>query len=42
MDQILLFIIFIGLILYHQDAIHPMDLTGERFIISMGLDPELL
>ena len=27
---------------YHRDAIHPIEFTGERFIISMGLDPELL
>lgn len=27
---------------YHRDAIHPIEFTGERFLISMGLDPELL
>lgn len=27
---------------YHQDAIHPIEFTGIKFIISMGLDPELL
>nr|QHD18625.1 photosystem II protein M [Sinopora hongkongensis] len=27
---------------YHQDAIHAIEFTGERLIISMGLDPELL
>lgn len=32
---------------YHRDAIHPIEFTGERFIISLfilkgGLDPELL
>lgn len=27
---------------YHRDAIHPIEFTGERFIISMGFDPELL
>lgn len=27
---------------YHQDAIHPIEFTGVKFIISMGLDPELL
>lgn len=32
----------IDLIQYHRDAIHPIEFTGERFIISMGLDPELL
>nr|YP_010172194.1 photosystem II protein M [Trapa kozhevnikoviorum]QSF20384.1 photosystem II protein M [Trapa kozhevnikoviorum] len=24
------------------DLIHPIESTGERFIISMGLNPELL
>lgn len=32
----------INLIRYHQDAIHPIEFTGVKFIISMGLDPELL
>ena len=27
---------------YHRGVIHPIELTGERFIISMGLNPELL
>lgn len=27
---------------YHRNVIHPIEFTGERFIISMGLDPELL
>lgn len=27
---------------YHQDVIHPIEFTSERFIISMGLTPELL
>ena len=27
---------------YHQDAIHPIEFTGIKFLISMGLDPELL
>ena len=27
---------------YHRDVIHPVEFTGERFIISMGLTPELL
>ena len=29
---------------YHQDAIHPIEftVTGIKFLISMGLDPELL
>lgn len=27
---------------YHQDGIHPIEFIGERFIIFMGLDPELL
>ncbi len=27
---------------YHRDVIHPIEFTGERFIISMGLNPELL
>lgn len=26
---------------YHRDIIHPIEFTGERFIISMGLTPEL-
>ena len=26
---------------YHRDVIHPIEFTGERFIISMGLTPEL-
>ena len=32
----------IDLIQYHQDAIHPIESTRVKFIISMGLDPELL
>lgn len=34
----------IDLILYHQNAIHPIEfrVTGIKFLISMGLDPELL
>nr|WGM65844.1 photosystem II protein M [Cocos nucifera] len=27
---------------YHQNSIHPIELTGVKFLISMGLDPELL
>lgn len=27
---------------YHQGVIHPIEFTDERFIISMGLNPELL
>lgn len=27
---------------YHRDVIHPIEFTREKFIISMGLDPELL
>lgn len=27
---------------YHQGVIHPIEFTGEKFIISMGLNPELL
>nr|YP_010294065.1 photosystem II protein M [Sparganium confertum]ULQ67714.1 photosystem II protein M [Sparganium confertum] len=27
---------------YHPDAIHSIELTGIKFIISMGLHPELL
>ena len=27
---------------YHRDVMHPIEFTGERFIISMGLTPELL
>lgn len=27
---------------YHRGVIHPLELTGERFIISMGLNPELV
>nr|UXR12626.1 photosystem II protein M [Liquidambar formosana]WBR74248.1 photosystem II protein M [Liquidambar chinensis]WBR74683.1 photosystem II protein M [Liquidambar acalycina] len=27
---------------YHRNVIHPIEFTGERFIISMGLNPELL
>jgi hypothetical protein len=26
---------------YHRDGIHPIEFRGERFIISMGLNPEL-
>lgn len=37
-----IFIHDIGPIQYHRDSIHPTEFTGERFIISMGLDPELL
>nr|QUO99388.1 photosystem II protein M [Lindera praecox] len=32
----------IDTIKYHQDTIYPIKFTGERLIISMGLDPELL
>ena len=32
----------IDTIKYHQDTIYPIEFTGERLIISMGLDPELL
>ena len=31
----------IDLIRYHIDGIHPIEFTGERFIISMGLNPRL-
>lgn len=27
---------------YRRDIIHPIEFTGERFISSMGLNPELL
>nr|YP_010856118.1 photosystem II protein M [Phoenix acaulis]YP_010856203.1 photosystem II protein M [Phoenix loureiroi]YP_010856288.1 photosystem II protein M [Phoenix pusilla]WGM67644.1 photosystem II protein M [Phoenix acaulis]WGM67814.1 photosystem II protein M [Phoenix loureiroi]WGM67899.1 photosystem II protein M [Phoenix pusilla]WGM67984.1 photosystem II protein M [Phoenix pusilla] len=27
---------------YHQNSIHPVELTRVKFLISMGLDPELL
>ena len=27
---------------YHRDVIHPIEFTGEIWIISMGLNPELL
>ena len=27
---------------YHRDVIHPIEFTSERFLISMGLTPELL
>lgn len=27
---------------YHRDGIHPVEFPSERFIISMGLTPELL
>lgn len=27
---------------YPRDVIHPVEFTSERFIISMGLTPELL
>ena len=27
---------------YHRDRIHPIEFRSERFIISMGLNPELL
>lgn len=27
---------------YHRYVIHPIEFTGENFIISMGLNPELL
>ena len=27
---------------YHRDVIHPIEFTSERFIIYMGLTPELL
>jgi hypothetical protein len=27
---------------YHRNVIHPIEFTNERFIISMGLNPELL
>lgn len=40
-DQILLFN-NIDLIQYHQNAILPIEFIGVKFIISMGLDPELL
>lgn len=32
----------IDLIQYHQNLIDPIEFTSERFIISMGLNPELL
>ena len=32
----------IDTIRYHRDVIHPIEFTSERFIISMGLTPELL
>jgi hypothetical protein len=42
--QILLFMILINLIQYHQDGIHPIEFqfTGKILIISMGLNPELM
>lgn len=27
---------------YHRDGIHPIEFRGERFSISMGLNPEFL
>ena len=27
---------------YHRDVIYTIEFTDERFIISMGLNPELL
>nr|YP_010447026.1 photosystem II protein M [Vasconcellea carvalhoae]UTM91835.1 photosystem II protein M [Vasconcellea carvalhoae] len=27
---------------YHRNLIHPIEFTSERFIISMGLNPEVL
>ena len=27
---------------YHRNVIHPIEFSSERFIISMGLNPELL
>lgn len=30
------------MIRYHRDAMHPIEFTSETFIISMGLNPELL
>ena len=27
---------------YHEDGIHPIKFRGERFSISMGLNPEFL
>jgi hypothetical protein len=27
---------------YHRNGIHPIEFTSERFIISMGFNPELL
>ena len=27
---------------YHRDGTHPIEFRGERFLISMGLNPELL
>jgi hypothetical protein len=41
-DGVYIVIHNISPIQYHQDAIHPIEFTGEIFIISMGLDPELL
>ena len=32
----------IHLIRYHRNGIHPIEFPSERFIISMGLNPELL
>jgi len=32
----------IDLIQYYQDVIHPIEFTRVKFLISMGLDPELL
>lgn len=32
----------IDLIRFHRDGIHPIEFTDERFLISMGLNPELL
>ena len=27
---------------YHRDGIHPIEFSGEIFLISMGLNPEFL
>lgn len=27
---------------YHRNLIHPIEFISERFIISMGLNPEVL
>lgn len=31
----------INFIRYHRNLIHPIEFTSERFLISMGLNPEI-